>query len=233
MHAALAAIEAGALHSALATTGSDYKLTRPCAALLHVSDRIPSRQQTKPCAAELAARGATWSDVLFVTLSLAAMSHFAAANAAYRAVVPQAAAPARACVELPHSGSFRCSADALVRRPAAAAARDAAAPHSDTAAAPRRDAAAAVAEVAAERTVLHVQSVSRWAPACIGPYSQAVRCGGLLCIAGQIPLEPASMQACSSLTTIDSFDHMQCLIRMKCLLKMTESIGRRAPVWWK
>ena len=32
------------------------------------------------------------------------------------------------------------------------------------------------------------------APAAIGPYSQAVRSGGLLFLSGQIPLDPATMQ---------------------------------------
>jgi enamine deaminase RidA (YjgF/YER057c/UK114 family) len=43
------------------------------------------------------------------------------------------------------------------------------------------------------RTVLHVQSISEWAPCCIGPYSQATRIGSILYLAGQIGLEPASM----------------------------------------
>ena len=30
------------------------------------------------------------------------------------------------------------------------------------------------------------------APRAIGPYSQAVRAGGLLCVSGQIPLDPAT-----------------------------------------
>ena len=41
---------------------------------------------------------------------------------------------------------------------------------------------------------LHVQSISSWAPACIGPYAQAVASQGLLRMAGQIGLDPASMQ---------------------------------------
>ena len=32
------------------------------------------------------------------------------------------------------------------------------------------------------------------APKAIGPYSQAIRSGGLLFLAGQIPLDPATMQ---------------------------------------
>lgn len=39
----------------------------------------------------------------------------------------------------------------------------------------------------------HVQSVSHWAPANIGPYSQAVQIGPLLLLAGQIGLWPGTM----------------------------------------
>jgi len=54
----------------------------------------------------------------------------------------------------------------------------------------RLDALLAAAEAA---TTTHVQSISNWAPANIGPYSQAVSAHGLLLIAGQIPLLPGSM----------------------------------------
>lgn len=43
------------------------------------------------------------------------------------------------------------------------------------------------------RRVLHVQSISEWAPSCIGPYSQALMHCGLVHFAGQIPLDPGSM----------------------------------------
>lgn len=43
------------------------------------------------------------------------------------------------------------------------------------------------------RSALHVQGLSYWAPANIGPYSQAVTVDSRLHIAGQIPLQPASL----------------------------------------
>lgn len=56
----------------------------------------------------------------------------------------------------------------------------------------------AAAERAAQpmprRRVLHVQSISEWAPTCIGPYSQGVATGGLVCMSGIIPLDPPTMQ---------------------------------------
>ncbi|KAL1989161.1 hypothetical protein VTN96DRAFT_3708 [Rasamsonia emersonii] len=62
------------------------------------------------------------------------------------------------------------------------------------------------------RQGLHVQSRSYWAPANIGPYSQAITVpsspgqaiesgGGLVFIAGQIPLDPASMEVADGLST--------------------------------
>ena len=45
----------------------------------------------------------------------------------------------------------------------------------------------------AARQVLHVQSVSEWAPSCIGPYAQAVSANGLVHFAGQIGLDPPTM----------------------------------------
>ena len=101
-------------------------------------------------------------------LHLASMAQFAAVNAAYCAVVPQAGAPARACVQLPLSRPLVATIEVLL---------------------------ATSAPAVAQRRTLHVQSVSRWAPACIGPYSQATECAGLVSIAGQVPLDSPTMQA--------------------------------------
>ncbi|XP_055956753.1 uncharacterized protein LOC126821085 [Patella vulgata] len=44
-----------------------------------------------------------------------------------------------------------------------------------------------------DKSTLHVQSISHWASANIGPYSQAVKFDGKIYVAGQIALCPASM----------------------------------------
>jgi len=47
------------------------------------------------------------------------------------------------------------------------------------------------------REVLHVRSISLWAPVCIGPYAQAntlAELGMFTCVSGQIALDPATMQ---------------------------------------
>ena len=44
-----------------------------------------------------------------------------------------------------------------------------------------------------EKSFLRVQSISRWAPACIGPYSQAQIVKGICFLAGQIGLKSETM----------------------------------------
>lgn len=47
------------------------------------------------------------------------------------------------------------------------------------------------------RHTVHVQSRSHWAPANIGPYSQAVRVGDIIKLAGQIGLIPGNLEMVS------------------------------------
>lgn len=44
------------------------------------------------------------------------------------------------------------------------------------------------------KQTMHVQGISHWAPANIGPYSQSVRVGDLIYVSGQIPLIPGTMR---------------------------------------
>ncbi|KAM6444821.1 diphthine--ammonia ligase isoform 2-T2 [Rhynochetos jubatus] len=48
-----------------------------------------------------------------------------------------------------------------------------------------------------EKLVMHVQSISHWAPANIGPYSQSIKVGDIIYCAGQIALVPCMMQLVS------------------------------------
>lgn len=103
---------------------------------------------------------------IFVSIFVRDLSAFAAINAAYSAFF-RSEPPARATLQLPleeHHGA----ALAIELLAASAAAQ------------PRVRA-------------LHVQSVSHWAPANIGPYSQAKTLDGAVLLAGQIGLVPLAM----------------------------------------
>jgi diphthine-ammonia ligase len=112
----------------------------------------------------MAEQSLRWADALTVHLCLPDMACFAACNAAYARRVPHSAPPARACVQ--HALSDVLAIDVIVMQPCAAL----------------------------QRRAMHVQSISGWAPACIGPYAQAVQAGRLLFLAGCLGLEPATMR---------------------------------------
>ncbi|KAB8223419.1 hypothetical protein BDV33DRAFT_200686 [Aspergillus novoparasiticus] len=105
------------------------------------------------------------------------------------------------------------------------------------------------------RQGLHVQSRSYWAPANIGPYSQAmsipVRSERLVYIAGQIPLEPASMDMVAgpgswlesySMRAVLSLQHMWRIgaamqvdwwLGAVAYLTGTDHIGTKAQIAWR
>jgi diphthine-ammonia ligase len=66
--------------------------------------------------------------------------------------------------------------------------------------------------------VLHVQSISEWAPANIGPYSQAIQFDNIIKIAGQIGLNPSTMTLKES-----SEQAHQCLKNVEGILKAMDS----------
>lgn len=53
------------------------------------------------------------------------------------------------------------------------------------------------------KKVLHVQSISEWAPSCIGPYSQATLHKDILYMAGQLGLNPPTMLLCTQGPTLE------------------------------
>lgn len=138
-------------------------------------------QEVQACFQELevslAANEASLLDLAHLTVYLSpsaeTMALFPRINAVY-ATYFGTSPPTRACVAVPgpqEAGAWRVKLEGVAR-----ISQEAAAPDSDS-----------------ERKALHIQSMSYWAPANIGPYSQSVNTGGRIHIAGQIPLTPASL----------------------------------------
>jgi enamine deaminase RidA (YjgF/YER057c/UK114 family) len=110
-------------------------------------------------------------------LYLADMALFPAVNAEYCLHFPQRCPPSRSCVQVQLAAGSLVALDALFLRQSYASMLSA-----DPA---RRHV----------RQVLHVRSLSAWAPQCIGPYAQANSLqDSLLLVAGQIPLVAGTMQ---------------------------------------
>ena len=81
-------------------------------------------------------------------------------------------------------------------------------------------------EKASQRKVLHVRSISKWAPACIGPYSQAcfLEDGSVAFLAGMIGLDPSSMTLISRETERETIT-AQFLCSMLFVDRVLEAIG--------
>jgi diphthine-ammonia ligase len=125
--------------------------------------------------AELPGLGLTWDDSLFVHLYLSDMAHFGPANAAYCQHLPALSPPSRACVQLALPGGAPLAVDVLFARCEGAGSGGGGGGSGSGGGVPRGARAPAAPF---PRRVLHVQSISDWAPSCIGPYSQ-VRGPGL------------------------------------------------------
>lgn len=121
---------------------------------------------------ELKSKGWRMSDIVLVHVYINKMEDFLALNTVYKkhfGINP----PARVCVAAPLPAPHMLQMDCLLH---------AWTPCADD------------PEVCNRREALHVQSLSHWAPANIGPYSQAYRVKELLFCAGQIALVPCTLQ---------------------------------------
>ncbi|XP_052211027.1 diphthine--ammonia ligase [Diospyros lotus] len=120
---------------------------------------------------QLVEYGFSWENVLYIHLYIADMSNFAEANETYVSFITQEkcqfGVPSRSTIEIPLLQVGLGRAYIEVL----------------------------VANDQSKR-VLHVQSISSWAPSCIGPYSQATLHKDILHMAGQLGLDPPTMLLC-------------------------------------
>lgn len=150
--------------------------------------------------------GASPQDVVLVHLYLSEISHFALINAHYRDFFGTFLPPSRSCVAIGKRvlpGGRRVLLDCIVQCGSGDYLRSDASPLNLTGEATDNTNALQMGYSKAAqlntnsklREVLHVQSISHWAPTCVGPYSQAntIR-SGLVFLAGQIGLIPTTMK---------------------------------------
>ncbi|CAM4570198.1 unnamed protein product [Lepidochelys olivacea] len=121
--------------------------------------------------ANMNSKGLELKDIILVHLYMKNMKDFAVINSAY---VTQfdLCPPARVCVEAPLLDGVLFCMDCLAHK-----------------------CDVMIGDVHRyQKQIMHVQSISHWAPANIGPYSQSIKVGEVLYCAGQIALVPCTMQ---------------------------------------
>lgn len=134
--------------------------------------------------------GCTSLDVVLVHMYLSEISHFSNINQHYRDFFGTVLPPSRSTVAIGRNllpGGRRVMLDCMVQIGSGAYMRDRANNN-------QYAKAASQTKTSDLRQVLHVQSISYWAPVCVGPYSQVntIR-SGIHFVAGQIGLDPPTM----------------------------------------
>ncbi len=119
------------------------------------------------------------SELVYVDLSIPRMAAFADVNKVYREHISLHRAPSRACVQPARTRT-------MISRPSVA-------PLFPSVVVEALCTSSENPSSSLSLTRLHVQSISEWAPASIGPYAQAVAVNGVIFMAGQIGLNPATM----------------------------------------
>ena len=118
-------------------------------------------------ASRIEAKGRSFRDAIIIFFYIRDMGLFASLNAIYQKYVGTINPPSRCCLQPVMSPEEVLRVHVLL---------------------------SANEEMGVSRQVMHVQSISQWAPSCVGPYSQAAQFGHLLFVSGQLGLEPGSMK---------------------------------------
>ncbi|XP_055027788.2 diphthine--ammonia ligase isoform X1 [Misgurnus anguillicaudatus] len=148
---------------------------------------------------ELEERGLLLNHVVLVHLYVSDMKNFSQINSVYCSFFKHKP-PARVCVQVPLPLHQLLRVDVLLH-------------HCED------------DERLLQRERLHVQSLSHWAPANIGPYSQAVQLDEVVFCAGQIALVPCTMQLVSGSVDLQAllcFSHME---KVLCAVKSTLTLN--------
>ncbi|NXB49660.1 DPH6 ligase, partial [Leucopsar rothschildi] len=130
-----------------------------------------AREAFSSLRANLTSEGLKMKDIILVHLYMKSMKDFSVINSVYVTEF-DLCPPARVCVETVLPDGVLFCIDCLAHKYDMAA--------DDV--------------VHDEKLVMHVQSISHWSPASIGPYSQSIKVGDVLYCAGQIALVPCSMR---------------------------------------
>ncbi|XP_072123093.1 diphthine--ammonia ligase isoform X2 [Mobula birostris] len=130
-----------------------------------------SRQLFSLLQVELKMKDYTLSDIILLHLYIKDIMDFGTINSVYQSYF-NLNPPARVCVEVPLPDGILLQVDCLLHK----------------------NESASQDVTKQQKEVMHVQSISHWAPANIGPYSQSIKIGDDIFCAGQIGLVPCTMQ---------------------------------------
>lgn len=139
----------------------------------------------------LQANGYELNHICYVSLYVKCMNDYGPLNAAYSTAFNFTNPPTRVCVECPLPPGLQVIMEVVAFRPR-------------------------TKDTENRRHTMHVQSISHWAPANIGPYAQSTRIGEITYISGQIALVPGNM------TVIDGGIRLQCKLALRHIQRVAK-----------
>ncbi|XP_049874929.1 uncharacterized protein LOC126373018 [Pectinophora gossypiella] len=145
-------------------------------------------------------------EVCSVNIYMRDMEEYAALNEVYARYFCFENPPTRVCVQCPMPGDVGLILDAVAHKqiPINPLETD--------------------SSISKERITMHVQGISHWAPANIGPYSQAIKVGEVIGTCGQIALVPGSMRL------VGGGARRQCALALRHLTRVLRATHPRAHI---
>ncbi|KAL0878590.1 hypothetical protein ABMA27_003673 [Loxostege sticticalis] len=145
------------------------------------------------------------TDVTSVNIYMRDMDEYGVLNDVYARHFAAPNPPTRVCVQCPLPADVGLILDAVAHKPV-----------------PVRE--ESDSSGSKERITMHVQGISHWAPANIGPYSQAVKLGEVISTCGQIALVPGTMKL------VEGGARRQCALALRHLTRVIRAVHPRAHI---
>ncbi|KAH8416447.1 hypothetical protein KR222_004475 [Zaprionus bogoriensis] len=149
-------------------------------------------------------------DLCFTTLYVRSIAEYPALNSIYLQSFGFHNPPTRVCVECPLPDDCHVIMEAIAHRAPTTHSGD--------------DSEETQALLNGRRNTMHVQGISHWAPANIGPYSQSTRIGDITYISGQIALVPGSM------TIIEGGIRPQCKLTLRHISRIAKAMNAQGQL---
>ncbi|KAH8235822.1 hypothetical protein KR032_008157 [Drosophila birchii] len=158
-------------------------------------------------------KGYELQDLCYITLYVRSIAEYPALNRIYLRSFDFHNPPTRVCVECPLPDGCHVVMEAIAYRQPVAGTISSAEERD------REGEETAAALLNGRRNTMHVQGISHWAPANIGPYSQSTRIGDITYISGQIALVPGSM------TIIEGGIRPQCKLTLRHISRIAKAMN--------
>ncbi|KAM7346834.1 uncharacterized protein ACRADG_006603 [Cochliomyia hominivorax] len=165
----------------------------------------------------------------YITLYVRSINEYAKVNKIYGQAVNFQNPPTRVCVECPLPEDCHVVLEAIafkapLRRRATLSIQESEGSDDQSSSMVNSCSSSCTNDISCKRNTMHVQSISHWAPANIGPYSQSTKIDEITYISGQIALVPGSM------TIIEGGIRPQCKLTLRHISRIAKAMNAQGQL---